>query len=99
MVLCPLLLLALAESFTPPSLPRHVAMSLSAESPPPLKEYSKLFGRLSDKFILLDASAGKCCYSGCTGCEFRLPDGGYKMSEQSASRAKWVLLRDSRVRR
>ena len=72
------------------------ASSLSLSIPsstaptPSLKEYGKLFGRISDKFILLDSSAGACCYSGCTDCEFRLPDGGYKLAEQSAARPKWV---------
>ena len=31
------------------------------------KEAVKLFGRLAEKYIMLDASAGMCCYSGCTG--------------------------------
>jgi len=55
------------------------------------KEAVKLFGRLADKYIMLDESAGKCCYSGCTGCEFRLPEGGYRMPDQTASRPKWIV--------
>jgi len=73
------------------SLLLRSVVSFSVTAPPSLlNEYGKLFGRLADKFILLDSSAGKCCYSGCSDCEFRLPDGGYRMSEQSSSRAKWI---------
>jgi hypothetical protein len=31
------------------------------------KEAVKLFGRLAEKYIMLDSSGGMCCYSGCTG--------------------------------
>uniref|UniRef100_A0A7S1BSE0 Uncharacterized protein n=1 Tax=Corethron hystrix TaxID=216773 RepID=A0A7S1BSE0_9STRA len=54
------------------------------------KEYTKLFGRLAEKYIMLDASAGLCCYSACSDCEFREPGGGYRMSEMSAARPKWI---------
>ena len=54
------------------------------------KEAVKVFGRLAEKYIMLDASAGMCCYSGCKDCEFRLPDGGYRMADQSAARPKWI---------
>jgi hypothetical protein len=54
------------------------------------KEAVKLFGRLAEKYILLDASAGQCCYSGCADCEFRLPGGGYRMADQSSARPKWI---------
>mmetsp|Transcript_24781 Transcript_24781/g.68565 ORF Transcript_24781/g.68565 Transcript_24781/m.68565 type:complete len:220 (-) Transcript_24781:3214-3873(-) len=54
------------------------------------KEAVKVFGRLAEKYIMLDASAGMCCYSACTDCEFRLPDGGYRMADQSAARPKWI---------
>lgn len=54
------------------------------------KEAVKLFGRLAEKYIMLDESGGMCCYSGCKDCEFRLPDGGYRMADQSASRPKWI---------
>lgn len=49
-----------------------------------------MFGRLAEKYIMLDSSGGMCCYSGCAGCEYRLPDGGYLVAEQSASRPKWI---------
>jgi len=62
----------------------------------PTKEVVKLFGRLADKYILLDASGGMCCYSACTDCEYRLPDGGYRMADQSASRPKWICSYDER---
>lgn len=60
------------------------------------KEAVKLFGRLAEKYILLDSSGGMCCYSGCSDCEFRLPDGGYRMTDQSASRPKWIPAYDDR---
>mmetsp|Transcript_20940 Transcript_20940/g.42751 ORF Transcript_20940/g.42751 Transcript_20940/m.42751 type:complete len:141 (-) Transcript_20940:872-1294(-) len=54
------------------------------------KEAVKLFGRLAEKYIMLDDSGGMCCYSACSDCEFRLPGGGYRMADQSSSRAKWI---------
>jgi hypothetical protein len=54
------------------------------------KEGVKIFGRLAEKYIALDSSGGNCCYSGCTGCEYRLPGGGYIMADQSSSRPKWI---------
>ncbi|KAL7524947.1 hypothetical protein ACHAXR_000789 [Thalassiosira sp. AJA248-18] len=60
------------------------------------KEAVKLFGRLAEKYIMLDASAGMCCYSGCTDCEFREPGGGYRMADQSAARPKWIPCYDTR---
>ena len=54
------------------------------------KEGVKLFGRLAEKYIMLDETAGMCCYSACTDCEYRLPDGGYRMADQSAARPKWI---------
>lgn len=54
------------------------------------KEAVKLFGRLAEKYIMLDSSGGMCCYSACSDCEYRNPDGGYIMADQSASRPKWI---------
>ncbi|GKY95807.1 hypothetical protein MPSEU_000541400 [Mayamaea pseudoterrestris] len=54
------------------------------------KEAVKIFGRLAEKYIMLDALAGQCCYSGCSDCEFRLPGGGYRMADQSSARPKWI---------
>ena len=54
------------------------------------KEAVKLFGRLAEKYIMLDETAGMCCYSACSDCEYRLPDGGYRMADQSAARPKWI---------
>ena len=31
------------------------------------KEAVKLFGRLAEKYIMLDSSGGMCCYSACSG--------------------------------
>ena len=61
------------------------------------KEAVKLFGRLAEKYIMLDESGGLCCYSACKDCEFRLPDGGYKMADQSASRPKWIPIYEERA--
>lgn len=61
------------------------------------KEAVKLFGRLAEKYIMLDDSGGMCCYSACSDCEFRLPDGGYKMADQSASRPKWIPVYEHRA--
>ena len=54
------------------------------------KEAVKIFGRLAEKYIMLDETAGMCCYSACSDCEYRLPDGGYRMADQSAARPKWI---------
>jgi hypothetical protein len=54
------------------------------------KEAVKIFGRLAEKYIMLDDSGGMCCYSACTDCEYRLPGGGYRMADQSSSRPKWI---------
>jgi hypothetical protein len=61
------------------------------------KEAVKVFGRLAEKYIMLDSSGGMCCYSGCKDCEFRLPDGGYIMADQSAARPKWIPSYTSRT--
>ena len=34
------------------------------------KEAVKLFGRLAEKYIMLDASGGMCCYSACSGKDY-----------------------------
>lgn len=60
------------------------------------KEAVKLFGRLAEKYIMLDSSAGLCCYSGCSDCEYREPGGGYRMADQSSARPKWIPCYDER---
>jgi len=60
------------------------------------KEAVKIFGRLAEKYIMLDSSGGSCCYSACTDCEYRLPGGGYIMADQSAARPKWIPCYESR---
>jgi len=60
------------------------------------KEQVKIFGRLAEKYIMLDETAGMCCYSACKDCEYRLPDGGYRMADQSAARPKWIPVYQSR---
>jgi hypothetical protein len=61
------------------------------------KEVVKVFGRLAEKYIMLDESAGMCCYSACRDCEFRLPEGGYRMPDQSASRPKWIPVYEKKI--
>eukprot|EP00571_Detonula_confervacea_P014792 CAMPEP_0172302792 /NCGR_PEP_ID=MMETSP1058-20130122/4448_1 /TAXON_ID=83371 /ORGANISM="Detonula confervacea, Strain CCMP 353" /LENGTH=231 /DNA_ID=CAMNT_0013013405 /DNA_START=87 /DNA_END=782 /DNA_ORIENTATION=+ len=61
------------------------------------KEAVKLFGRLAEKYIMLDASAGLCCYSACSDCEYREPGGGYRMADQSSARPKWIPCYDHRA--
>ncbi|CAJ1936583.1 unnamed protein product [Cylindrotheca closterium] len=60
------------------------------------KDVVRLFGRLAEKYIMLDESGGMCCYSGCKDCEYRLPDGGYRMADQSAARPKWIPVYEER---
>ena len=45
------------------------ALSMSADID--VKEYIKIFGRLGEKMIFGDASAGLCCHSACENCEWR----------------------------
>jgi hypothetical protein len=61
------------------------------------KEAVKLFGRLAEKFIMLDSSGGMCCYSACSDCEYRLPGGGYIMADQTAARPKWIPAYETRT--
>lgn len=87
-----------------PLVPSHVGLTSSSSifsavsdvSVEP-KEAVKLFGRLAEKYIMLDESGGMCCYSACKDCEFRLPDGGYRMADQSASRPKWIPVYEERA--
>jgi len=46
---------------------------------------------------MLDSSGGMCCYSACSDCEFRLPDGGYRMADQSSARPKWIPTYEERI--
>lgn len=45
---------------------------------------------------MLDESGGMCCYSACKDCEYRLPDGGYRMADQQSSRPKWIPVYEER---
>jgi hypothetical protein len=46
---------------------------------------------------MLDETGGMCCYSACKDCEYRLPDGGYRMADQRSSRPKWIPVYEERV--
>ena len=59
-----------------------------AEVPTP--ECAKLFGRLAEPILYLDAAVGQCCHSACDDCEFRLPDGGYRFDMLKSTKPKWV---------
>jgi hypothetical protein len=61
-----------------------------------LKDAVRVFGRLAEKYIMLDESGGMCCYSACKDCEYRLPDGGYRMADQRSSRPKWIPVYEER---
>ena len=41
------------------------------------KEVVKVFGRLAEKYIMVDESGSMCRYFICKNCEFRLPGGGF----------------------
>jgi hypothetical protein len=74
------------------------SLELTVSKPPiPPKVAVKLFGRLAENYIMLDASGGMCCYSGCSDCEYRLPGGGYRMADQSSARPKWIPSYDARA--
>lgn len=45
----------------------------------------KLFGRLADKQLFMDESAGSCCHSGCDGCPYR-----YSFDVLEAVAPKWL---------
>ena len=89
-------LVTLTAAFTTPlrSAPQSTCLAQSADATAAAavdpKEAVKLFGRLAEKYIMLDETAGMCCYSACSDCEYRLPDGGYRMADQSAARPKWI---------
>jgi hypothetical protein len=105
-LLITIMTLGMAEGFAPmmtsPSYRTSTTTSFSTtETSPELsiiepKEAVKLFGRLAEKYIMLDESGGLCCYSGCKDCEYRLPDGGYRMADQSAARPKWIPVYEER---
>ena len=47
------------------------ALCMSTGADIEVKEYIKIFGRLGEKMIFGDASAGLCCHSACENCEWR----------------------------
>ena len=53
---------------------------------PSEEELARVFGRIADKYIYLDESAGQCCHSGCDNCEFR-----YDFDVMRAARPKWLV--------
>lgn len=63
------------------------AMSDVAVAAPELSnaDLCKLFGRLADKVVLMDASSGACCHSGCDGCPYR-----YSFDVLEAVAPKWL---------
>eukprot|EP00284_Hemiselmis_tepida_P015587 CAMPEP_0174917328 /NCGR_PEP_ID=MMETSP1355-20121228/2382_1 /TAXON_ID=464990 /ORGANISM="Hemiselmis tepida, Strain CCMP443" /LENGTH=247 /DNA_ID=CAMNT_0016162403 /DNA_START=6 /DNA_END=749 /DNA_ORIENTATION=+ len=48
-------------------------------------EYVKVFGRLGEKLLFGDSSAGACCHSGCDNCEWR-----YSFDILQSARPKWI---------
>lgn len=53
-------------------------------------EAAKLFGRLAEKTLYLDAAVQACCHSACSDCEWRLPDGGYRWDIMKSTVPKWI---------
>jgi hypothetical protein len=101
-----LLLIGLASGFSGShQFPAHrrafTALSASAMEETTVsidpKDAVRVFGRLSEKYIMLDETGGMCCYSACKDCEYRLPDGGYRMADQRSSRPKWIPVYEERV--
>ena len=45
----------------------------------------RLFSKLADSVVLVDLSAGKCCYGSCPGCDYLNDDGSYKYLKYSFS--------------
>ena len=96
-----LFLTTLVKGFVPSSTSssrRHPSLlySTAEEVTVEPKDVVRLFGRLAEKYIMLDESGGMCCYSACKDCEYRLPDGGYKMADQSSARPKWIPVYEER---
>jgi hypothetical protein len=42
---------------------------------------ARIFGKLAEDRVLIDVSQGKCCFSGCPGCDFYNDDGTYQYEE------------------
>lgn len=98
-ILLALLLTTLVKGFVPSSSSARqgsLLYSTAEEVSIEPKDVVKLFGRLAEKYIMLDESGGMCCYSACKDCEYRLPGGGYKMADQSAARPKWIPVYEER---
>lgn len=75
--------LASVDVSSPPSMS---STSTSPASIPSEAEWAKIFGRLADKAIFMDESAGQCCHSGCDNCEWR-----YDFDIMRAARPKWLV--------
>jgi hypothetical protein len=45
----------------------------------------KIFGRIAEKTLFGDGSAGQCCHSGCPDCEWR-----YSFDVLQSARPKWI---------
>ncbi|KAL1521305.1 hypothetical protein AB1Y20_020974 [Prymnesium parvum] len=56
----------------------------------PTIEAAKLFGRMADSVLYLDAAVGACCHSACSDCEWRDPEGGYRFDMLRAIKGKWI---------
>jgi len=42
---------------------------------------ARIFGAIAEDRVLIDISQGKCCFSGCPGCDFYNDDGTYQYEE------------------
>lgn len=72
---------------------RGVSLAMKAGGEiPSEEELIKVFGRIADKQIYLDESAGQCCHSGCDNCEWR-----YDFDVMRAARPKWLVTYQERA--
>jgi hypothetical protein len=68
---------------------RRTALSMCTDSSDKEKvdeiDMIKIFGRMAEKTLFGDGSAGQCCHSGCPDCEWR-----YSFDILQSARPKWI---------
>ena len=86
------LALSLGPTFRPALLPRRCPAPIAEAVSTSLStvDAAKIFGRLAEKTLYLDATVGACCHSACSDCEWRTPGGGYRWDIMKAQVAKWL---------
>ena len=86
------LALSLGPTARPALLPRRCPAPIAQAVSTSLStvDAAKIFGRLAEKTLYLDATVGACCHSACSDCEWRTPGGGYRWDVMKAQVAKWL---------